>query len=808
MYVSILTFQKGTRMKLQTKTQLPLILLIAVVVGVSSYISYTSSTEALRATLVDSMEGEANSLVRVLNDKIVTVMADTKRIGQLPAVVNFYGSDINNRETGEAFSVYLQEVAQGYVAFDRVALLNRNGVIVASSLPSSIGQNFSDREYAKAPLQGQNFLSQPLLSRVSGTGVVVSSAPIMRGGKIVGIIYCSIPLDQLSKNSVAPIKIGKEGYAYVLTAAGLAAIHPNKDWLFNETLSSLSITKEMVSSATDGPTEFINAAGKRVMAYHAKEKLSGLTVVVQAECDDVFSSLTAIRNGAIIVTVVAIIAATILVFFLLHPVLSTINAGAAFAQRVAAGDLSSTLEIKRTDELGQLADSLRAIPVALKNIVTEYQALEKNIEAGDLDALGEAQRFPGEFGSLVQGTNAIINRFLMVVESIPSPVIMMDKALNVRYMNEIARLFASSDYKGKSYGELFKPEDYGTSVCAISHAAQHKEAKTAETKASPRGTVMDIRYTAIPMLNAQNQVASMLELVIDLTEINKKHNFILGVASQALTIADRVATASEELSSQVGQVHKGTEIQRERVDSTVTAMEEMTTTVMEIACNSGHANDQAEATRHKASEGEKLVSKVVDSINQVNKIAIDLQGDMQQLGSQTEAIGGIMNVISDIADQTNLLALNAAIEAARAGEAGRGFAVVADEVRKLAEKTMSATTEVGASIKSIQMSAESNIHSVKEAGKSVAEATELAGTSGSALREIVAMASQNSALIASIATAAEQQSATSEEINRSIEEINKIAYETAEGMAQSTPAVRDLSCTAHELKQLLEQLRS
>ena len=269
-----------------------------------------------------------------------------------------------------------------------------------------------------------------------------------------------------------------------------------------------------------------------------------------------------------------------------------------------------------------------------------------------------------------------------------------------------------------------------------------------------------------------------------------------------------MAAASEELSAQVEQVTKGSEIQRDRVGETATSMEEMNATVLEVARNAGQASAQAEDTSAKARAGAELVDQVATSISHVHTVATDMQTAMQALGQQAEAIGGVMNVISDIADQTNLLALNAAIEAARAGEAGRGFAVVADEVRKLAEKTMSATTEVGSSIRGIQSSTATNLQRVTEAGKSVVEATELAVTSGSALQQIVTLAGKNSALITGIATAAEEQSATSEEINRSVEEINRIAGDTASGMSESSSAVQELSHMSQELKVLLDKLKA
>ena len=166
-----------------------------------------------------------------------------------------------------------------------------------------------------------------------------------------------------------------------------------------------------------------------------------------------------------------------------------------------------------------------------------------------------------------------------------------------------------------------------------------------------------------------------------------------------------------------------------------------------------------------------------------------------------------MNRISDNAGQTNRLALNAAIEAARAGEAGRGFAVVADEVRKLAEKTMQATYEVGQSIAAIQQSSQVNMQEVSAAVTSVTRATELANKSGDALNSIVLHVSDTTGAVASIATAAEQQSATSEEITLSVNEINRLVGETVEGMTQSSAAVQALAQTAQELRRVTESLR-
>jgi methyl-accepting chemotaxis protein len=240
---------------------------------------------------------------------------------------------------------------------------------------------------------------------------------------------------------------------------------------------------------------------------------------------------------------------------------------------------------------------------------------------------------------------------------------------------------------------------------------------------------------------------------------------------------------------------------------TAAAMEEMTATVFEVAKNASRAADTAEKAKQQAQAGSGVVSRVVGGIQEVQHSALELKTNMTVLGKQAEGIGQVMNVISDIADQTNLLALNAAIEAARAGEAGRGFAVVADEVRKLAEKTMSATKEVGDAIRGIQDGTRKNITSVEQAVEQISSATGLANDSGAALREIVSLVDLTTDQVRSIATASEQQSAASEEINRSIEDVSRISSETSEAMRQSAQAVSEMAHQSQVLKQLIGRMR-
>ncbi len=279
-------------------------------------------------------------------------------------------------------------------------------------------------------------------------------------------------------------------------------------------------------------------------------------------------------------------------------------------------------------------------------------------------------------------------------------------------------------------------------------------------------------------------------------------------AERLEAVVNRVATASEEISAQTDEIRHGAQTQSALIADTATAMEEMNATVLEVARNSGEAAEVGADAKTKAQSGAEIVRQSIAAMQTTQKQTLQLKENMGRLGEQAESIGNIMTVITDIADQTNLLALNAAIEAARAGDAGRGFAVVADEVRKLAEKTMTATQEVGDSIRAIQDGAHQNIQSVERAVEDMDKVVELTNESGKVLSEIVKGVEISADQIQGIATAAEQQSATSEEINRSVEEVNRITLDTTEGVTQTAQAVQELSEQMLRLSELVQELKN
>ena len=321
-----------------------------------------------------------------------------------------------------------------------------------------------------------------------------------------------------------------------------------------------------------------------------------------------------------------------------------------------------------------------------------------------------------------------------------------------------------------------------------------------------------IENARLESANAQEQskkaMAAMEKAEAASAEARQKTQAMLQAAERLEEVAQVVSTASTQLSAQIEQSDRGTAETSQRLTEAATAMNEMNATVQEVARNAAQASTASAETRQKAQDGAAIVSRSLDSINHVHQSSLRLKEDMAQLGSHAQDISRIMGVISDIADQTNLLALNAAIEAARAGEAGRGFAVVADEVRKLAEKTMASTQDVGAVISAIQHSTATSMESVDKAVQEVDRAAEFANQSGTALEVIVSTVDATADQVNAIAAASEEQSAASEEINHTIIQINAMSLQTAQAMEEASKAVSDLAAQAHDLTSLVSDMKA
>ena len=324
-------------------------------------------------------------------------------------------------------------------------------------------------------------------------------------------------------------------------------------------------------------------------------------------------------------------------------------------------------------------------------------------------------------------------------------------------------------------------------------------------------------HTAVssaPFFDTQGELLGSIAIWTDMTEIVEKQKLaeeqqakMHQVADSSNVIAGEVTASTQDMSIRIEEASRGAEVQSDRVRETSTAMNEMNNTIQSVAQNASQASTTTVQAKEMAMEGAQAVEQVMQTVHAVTENADKLKERMMELDKQTEGIGTIIGVINDIADQTNLLALNAAIEAARAGEAGRGFAVVADEVRKLAEKTMEATKEVGTVISGIQNETSANVQQVDVTATQITNMAKLAQEASSRLTSIVALVEAAADQVQAIATAAEEQSATSYHVTNAVEEVSQISAQTTDNMHAAEQAIASLAKQANALRELIAQLK-
>ncbi|MEF2230298.1 MAG: methyl-accepting chemotaxis protein [Pseudodesulfovibrio sp.] len=406
------------------------------------------------------------------------------------------------------------------------------------------------------------------------------------------------------------------------------------------------------------------------------------------------------------------------------------------------------------------------------------------------------------------------NSFL---RGLPVPICIVDPNSKVTFLNRecldmIGSGEAPESYYGRSLSQVFYKDDRRSKIadCMENNTrAMNLEAVFVHIG----GGEINVLANLFPLTDVQGKVIGGCCLYLNTTELKTREREVVQqseriskAAAEATAVSEELAAAAIQLRGLVDQAHGGSSLQTERTAETATAMEEMNATVLEVARHAQDAAEDADNARARAEEGSRIVANAVDAINEVAGRAEELRRSMEELDERSAGIGKVLGVIEDIADQTNLLALNAAIEAARAGEAGRGFAVVADEVRKLAEKTMQATNEVHGAITGIQEGARANVKATEVAVESVNKSTEMAGKSGEALASIVVVAQATADRVRSIATAAEQQSATSDEINRATMDMNRLCGETGLLMQDAAQAIERLAGLSEELGRIIREM--
>ncbi len=404
------------------------------------------------------------------------------------------------------------------------------------------------------------------------------------------------------------------------------------------------------------------------------------------------------------------------------------------AQQIAAGKIS---KVPLASDKDTLAIAFNKEAETIEELIVEADKLIKANKEGNLTLRGNASKFEGEWGKLIEGINSILDAVL-------APIYASADVLKVMANGNFTKKI-EGNFKGDH--QLIK-DNINTVISSLSDALRK------------------VSQTVLSTASASNQISASVE--------------------------EMAAGASE---------------QTQQISEIASSIEQMTKTILDNTKNASLAAETAKGSGEKAQQGGQVVEDTIKGMMRIADVVKKSAETVEALGKSSDAIGEIIQVIDDIADQTNLLALNAAIEAARAGEQGRGFAVVADEVRKLAERTTKATKEIAGMIKHIQQDTIEAVSAMKKGKLEVDAGKELANKAGEVLNDIIEGAQKVSDVAVLVAAASEEQSATAEEISQNIESISNVTSQSASGSQQIARSAEELSNLTQSLERLISHFK-
>ena len=463
------------------------------------------------------------------------------------------------------------------------------------------------------------------------------------------------------------------------------------------------------------------------------------------------------------------------VFYLAPAVTKPINKLKEIVKEFALGNYQQVIENKSKDEVGELTELFIELQTAQKEKI--YAA--EQISAGNIQKV-----------KLASDKDALAIAFNKEVETIENLLSEADMLVEANREGNLSQRGNVGNFSG-SWRKLLE----GVNSILNAIRAPIEEASSVlenMAKADFRSRVTGTYYGDYELI--KNNVNKVVDTLNDLiSKLAQSTENLSGASVQISSSTEEMAAGSQEQSAQITEV--------------AGAVEQMTKTIMETSRNSSLASEASNNAGNIAREGGRVVEETIRGIVRIAAVVQQSSDTVQALGKSSDEIGEIVQVINDIADQTNLLALNAAIEAARAGEQGRGFAVVADEVRKLAERTTKATKEIAVMIKKIQKDTSEAVQAMKKGKDEADQGKAMADKAGESLRDIILGADKVVDLVTQVAAASEQQSTTSEEISKNIDAINSVTKESTSGIQQIARAAEDLNNLALVIEELVGEFK-
>ena len=752
-----------------------LVIIPTLVLGI---VSYTSAESAIHESIQSNLEIQSQDLQEATSTAyeltLVKVKSDLNVLRQNfyakgnPDIVNgnmVLGSAIKVNDNFEIVDAVQKQLGGAATIFqkkgDQAIRISTN--VIGEDGKRAIGTPVSAAVYDAVIKNEKTYYGT---ANVVGKKYITAYEPIKNAaGEIIGILFVGVEEAStigILQEQIKSKKIGTNGYVFVLDSTGQALIHPTSE---GENVSDLPFIKEIIDKK-EGYLEYTWEGKQKIAVFSYFEPFDWI-IVANADYSDFTGPIDAIRNTIILVIILGIVGGLIVATLFGRSISSRMGELVTLADRVRKGDLSQKADTRMSkDEIGVLSRAFYDLVSTFQLFRDEVRTISSAAATGNLNVRGDREKFQGDYATIIGGVND-------TVDAMATP---LQEAMN------LSTRYASGDFSARMNPELKLQGDFVT----FRNALDTIGVDVSKTLSAVHVQMEDLSRHMIEVskrVDDVNQETGMAHKSIE--DVSEGVGQVATIASAVNDLADKSGMTTRQI---------------------LTAMQDLATTVSSVAVKMEHVS----ALTHNASElsekGKSAAGIAESGMQSIMQSSSDIDQMNKEISEQMQEIGRIVDMISSIAEETNLLALNAAIEAARAGEAGLGFAVVAAEVKELANESQRSAENIAGIITALQKRSSAMADAVKKSLAEVEGGNRAVNQTLDIFSDIVESISTIHTNMSEVAAASEEQAASVEEVTATVNEFSEMVLQTAKESVGLAAASEESSAAVGQISQMVSQV--